>query len=582
MATTQHPELTKTICVIGSGAAGLITAHTLLRDGFTNVDVISRDSSAGGIWAAERVYPGLVINNVHGEFRFSHQPMPAPTNSEETGGRLSGDDMRKYMESFAERFLKGRIRYNMDVLRISRHAPSKDGASTTKGWTIDVMDRKTESQFQLDYDKVVLCSGGCSEPYTPSTLTESAAKEAGFTGPVFHSAQLRKNMDSILAAVKPITDVNPGRAIVIGGGRSAQDAAAFLANQGRKVSVVFETADAVIATQSPVPEVIRKSRLMSILSPHAELNTNLERFLHNTWVGSQITHGIWNALGSNSFSALSVPQNSPLRNSHSLFWEARTNDEGKTNPYRFHGLVAAGKIKLIAPNRVEKFGSDGHSVVLSDGTRVEADAVIVATGFKSSWGKMFDRNTLVKLGLERESASSRNINYTEETNYASLSGTTLPHPAKPNYKFPACIYRGIVPAENILEHDFAINGAIMSANNGYTFEVASHWIASYFRKDRFLDMPASVGEAVIQTERHNAWLRQRYPGAHGALSESYSGDITFFNWPQTTDALLQDMSLRTMRSGGSFLTWPFKSIDISEIADLTEEREEKRISQPVW
>ena len=62
MGTSDSPELSKTVCVIGSGAAGLITAHTLLRDGFTNVDVISRDSSAGGIWAAERVYPGLVIN----------------------------------------------------------------------------------------------------------------------------------------------------------------------------------------------------------------------------------------------------------------------------------------------------------------------------------------------------------------------------------------------------------------------------------------------------------------------------------------------------------------------------------------
>jgi dimethylaniline monooxygenase (N-oxide forming) len=62
MATTSQPELNKTICVIGSGAAGLITAHTLLRDGFTNVDVITRDQSAGGVWAAERVYPGLAIN----------------------------------------------------------------------------------------------------------------------------------------------------------------------------------------------------------------------------------------------------------------------------------------------------------------------------------------------------------------------------------------------------------------------------------------------------------------------------------------------------------------------------------------
>jgi dimethylaniline monooxygenase (N-oxide forming) len=93
------------------------------------------------------------------------------------------------------------------------------------------------------------------------------------------------------------------------------------------------------------------------------------------------------------FKALGIPENSPLRNSHSLFWTARTSDEGSTSPYRFHGLVQAGKIKLIAPKRVERFGADGHSVVLSDGVRVEADAVIVATGFKSSWGKLFDRKS---------------------------------------------------------------------------------------------------------------------------------------------------------------------------------------------
>lgn len=86
--------------------------------------------------------------------------MPAPAQSDETGGRLSGDDMRKYMESFAERFLKGRVRYNMDVLRISRHVPGKnDPAGSVKGWTVEVQDRKNESHFQLDYDKVVLCSG---------------------------------------------------------------------------------------------------------------------------------------------------------------------------------------------------------------------------------------------------------------------------------------------------------------------------------------------------------------------------------------------------------------------------------------
>lgn len=68
----------------------------------------------------------------------------------------------------------------------------------------------------------------------------------------------------------------------------------------------------------------------------------------------------------------------------------------------------------------------------------------------------------------------------------------------------------------------------MSANNGYTFEVAAHWIASYFRKDSFLDIPGSAGEAIMKTERHNAFIRQRFPGLHGTLSESYSGDVAFF------------------------------------------------------
>ena len=50
-----------TVGVIGAGGAGLITAKTLLDDGF-NVTDLTRDRSPGGIWAEERVYPGLALN----------------------------------------------------------------------------------------------------------------------------------------------------------------------------------------------------------------------------------------------------------------------------------------------------------------------------------------------------------------------------------------------------------------------------------------------------------------------------------------------------------------------------------------
>lgn len=64
MATLQEQqtELRKSICVVGSGAAGLITAHTLLKDGFTNVEVITRDKTPGGIWSEDHVYSGLALN----------------------------------------------------------------------------------------------------------------------------------------------------------------------------------------------------------------------------------------------------------------------------------------------------------------------------------------------------------------------------------------------------------------------------------------------------------------------------------------------------------------------------------------
>ena len=46
----------------------------------------------------------------------------------------------------------------------------------------------------------------------------------------------------------------------------------------------------------------------------------------------------------------------------------------------------------------------------------------------------------------------------------------------------------------------------------------------------------------------------------------------YFRWPQAADELLEDMHLRSMRSGGNWLTWPFKIIDLKELSTLKEER----------
>ncbi|KAI0832858.1 hypothetical protein BC628DRAFT_360001 [Trametes gibbosa] len=51
---------------------------------------------------------------------------------------------------------------------------------------------------------------------------------------------------------------------------------------------------------------------------------------------------------------------------------------------------------------------------------------------------------------------------------------------------------------------------------------------------------------------------------------------TFWTWPQHVDDLLEDMHLPIMRSGGNAFTWPFKFIELEEVRNLKEERDEAR------
>ncbi|EKM52446.1 uncharacterized protein PHACADRAFT_149103 [Phanerochaete carnosa HHB-10118-sp] len=578
-------ELEKSICVIGSGAAGLISAQVLVQDGFKNVEVITCDQSPGGTWAEERMYPELKINNVYGEYRFSSLPMPPPTDTTKSGGRLGGEDMRLYMESFADRFLRGKLRYNTIVTNIRSAKPDLSTLSSppSKRWIITVRDRNTGEESQLRYDRVVLCTGGCSTPKYPVSLSPEAAKVKGFKGPVFHSLDFKKNVDKLLKAVQPQSDPNPGHAVVIGGGKSAWDAAAYLANRGRKVSVVFETSDSVMGTASPLPEFVRKSRLLAVLSSSRIINTRLEYvwFLHQTWLGSKITHFVWNRLAEDSFKALGVPKDSPLRNTHSLFWGLRLNDEGVPSPDRFFGLVKDGKIDLIAPARATGFGSDGSSVILGDGRVIAADAVVLCTGFQSSWTDIFDKETYEEIGLDVHPPPPEDKEYRKEYAYASLanpSGTgALLRQLDPTAENAAAIYRGIIPAKSILNRDFAVNGSIFTTNPGYVFEICAHWIASYFRRDPFLRVPTTVEAAVEDAERNNSWLRVRFPGMLGWANDSYSADMAMLGWPQLADTLLQDMDLPIMRSGGNWFTWPFKVLDLKEIEYLEEERIAKRV-----
>ncbi|KAJ3727425.1 FAD/NAD(P)-binding domain-containing protein [Lentinula raphanica] len=601
-AKTTH-NLHKSVLVIGSGAAGLVTAQTLIHDGFTNVHVFSKDSQPGGVWEHNKVYSGVFINNLYGDYRFSSMEMPRHPSRDPKSTRLSAEDMQFYFEKFTDTYLRDRISFETEVLNIRRPKPPFD--SDPLNWVVKYRKRGMREAFrERGFHRIVLCTGGCHKPRIPPAFSPSAVHESGFLGPVLHSSEFRAKLDSIFSAVQPsdyhrslhsnVPHIDPylpsnnssaddhaggdgkGVVVVIGGGKSAQDIAAYLANEGhhRNVCMIYEKTDAFIASTSQLSDRIRRSRLLGVLSPHSELRTPLERFLHKTWLGGKTVRSIFEMASDYSFKAFQIPPDSPLRLCQNPFWSLRVNDEVCRRGNSFHVLVNEGQIHIEAPARAVGFGKDGRSVVLSDGKIVRADAVVLATGYESSWTDLFDLQTINQVGLGKYPPQYVPLDsYDEEwKKYTSLRD---PPPAPPaNQMWMSCIYRGIVPARNLFKRDLAINGAVFSTNNGYVFETSAHWISSYFLEDSFLEIPASIKDAVESTERTSAWLRKRYPDMLHWTNESHSSDIQFWSWPQYTDDLLRDMGLRygKARTGGNALTWLFKPIEVEVIKDLSKER----------
>lgn len=63
-------------------------------------------------------------------------------------------------------------------------------------------------------------------------------------------------------------------------------------------------------------------------------------------------------------------------------------------------------------------------------------------------------------------------------------------------------------------------------------------------------------------------------------STNYLISLTLLSrWPQVVDEILEDLELPSLRSGGNWFTWPFKVIDLTEIATLREERDAKRLQE---
>ena len=318
----RAPEPTATaptVAVIGAGPAGLATAALLRRRGVRSV-VIDRRAEAGGSWPDR--YDSLRLNTVRWM-----SDLPGHRAGRDAGRWTTRDDLVTYLRDYADHHRLD-VRSGVSVERIDERDGRWELAMSTAGSVSGTTER---------FAGVVVATGHSAVPHLPAWPGTSTAR-------LLHAADYRRPEDHL-----------GRRVLVVGAGSSGGEICVDLAAAG--VEVVWSVRTA--------PQVFPREVLGVPTTPFAPLGDLLpDRWLDR--IGPWLERRIY---GERDY----LP--APTATISELF--ARCKE-----PMTADGIVAAlrrGDVRVVAP--VAGWGDAG--VALDDGSTIDADDVIAATGYRT-------------------------------------------------------------------------------------------------------------------------------------------------------------------------------------------------------
>lgn len=201
--------------IIGAGLSGLVTAKTLLEEGF-DVTLFEQDEEVGGVWARSRRYPGLHTQNPRDTYAFSDFPMPASYPE-----FPRGEQVQAYLAAYADHF---GVAKHVRLRTVVRHA-----APVADGWTVRSAPLDGGGARTERFHYLAVCNGVFSDPFIPGFRGLDAFREAG--GTVLHSTEFRD-----------AAQVRGKHVVVVGGAKSACDAAMAALPDAARTTLVFRHA----------------------------------------------------------------------------------------------------------------------------------------------------------------------------------------------------------------------------------------------------------------------------------------------------------------------------------------------------
>jgi putative flavoprotein involved in K+ transport len=319
------------VTVLGAGAAGLAVAARLKALGVDCV-VLERGPGVASSWRGR--YDRLHLHTIR---RLSGLPgFPIPR---EYGRWVKRDDLVRYLEAYAERF-------GIDVRTGTAVERVKPGAD---GWSLQLGDGSEQSARTL-----VVATGYLHTPVVPQWPGLPA-----WTGTLLHSAEYRNP--------EPFRGQD---VLVVGPGNSGSEIASDLAGGG--------AASVRLAIRTP-PHIVRREKA----GWPAQLNGVL--------LGG-LPEPVFNAMAA-AMSRLEMPDLRPYgidRPAEGLKTRLRTKRYVPVQDVGIVRDVMSGRVRPVAAVQ----GFTATSVLLTDGTSVQPDTVIAATGYGTGLRDLFEDPSL--------------------------------------------------------------------------------------------------------------------------------------------------------------------------------------------
>jgi hypothetical protein len=229
----------KSVCIVGAGPGGLVTAKTFLQTGEFEITVYEKKDRIGGIWALDRnskdgfLSPYTPTNLSRFTVGFSDLDWNSVDYENTKGNHLQNGDIghtktpmfpkawmaNRYLETYRSKYVPdGIIQTSREVVKAEQKGDS---------WTVTTKDRSGQVE-ERNFDYLVMASGFFNSPQSLHINQPSLdAASSNLLVKVIHSSAFR-DLDDFLPKDKDLT----GKTILmIGGGNSSGETAAAVALQ---------------------------------------------------------------------------------------------------------------------------------------------------------------------------------------------------------------------------------------------------------------------------------------------------------------------------------------------------------------